>query len=958
MGDASSTAPPAPPLTLGFASDMSLDFAVSTSGPDPSAVAAVTMPDDLSLGLDPLTVALSADPPIVPPAVGPVAHAPPSRRIAPLPFATRIEPAASVPSGADALTPPLGDSSAEDVAPLGILLVLLPLELRTRLEAGKPPPIVSLVDKVISPMVDRIRQRLAHASAMRASRVGQNSSKPESSTPGPDPPEAVLQVGSVLYGTRRMGGLDSADSGLPPTPPWFGPDGPVESDAYARTGYDSGAVQTIPLKSSKDALVALRRLAFPSSPTSATDWDRQDALDALRAQVMPVPAPDSSLWPLSYTGLPTPESGPAGGAAWHEHWALGSDDHDSTKEGILLAEALVAGLELLPWAQPAGFKKATEPTWLQPAGQAASPAPISGSGDEHRNGGESHKRKRDSHSTQVPPTPTCFYILSLLPTSAGTSSGPDFSSLPALANQWSSNDGMPWARAAELLAKQGAFPCTAILNSDASCKLPTTLAKDSPAARLHLALGGYPLDRVLDASLPADPNELLFPRTGVTLLASAAFTGMTSSTKQLGPQWGTAFPSLPGPAIWSKPNRSQDDTANKNDPQRSPATRHRQWLVCYSHREQEHRAVIIQAAVQLRESYSGAISHLEHELKAASAAAEPAKPEAAQQSLTGAAAGPSAPSASDGQSATRAVPNLPDPKAVIATLQQAATNKVEGVTQPMVNSFNFLLTHMVPMIRSAMTLLQVRQMAIQRNIPTDQLPETMRKMNFDVVAAALTRLQQLHQKVVAVSGALASGRLATMAAQQASKDDTRTTAQRAQTALFSFMQELVNIDTTARNANLVLHPQFPNPQFANKGDATKAAHQAPSQPSQQAAASSSSPVAPPPTQAGQSSVSAAAVSTPAPAQAPVANTPGTANNPSNVIRKREVFWAGSISWATQDPNSKEKGARKDVAAHVTATSPADVLRADLYAYLFPRKCAYLTGAVFSQDGALAQDDGH
>lgn len=971
MADSAHAHAPAPttgaeshfPLDLQAA--MPLDFGVAgSSGPDPTG--GVRLGHEFSLGLDPLDAALTA-PPIAPPVqtdavVPPMPTAgPPGHRLSAIPFQTRVEPATTALQSPEDLGA-TGESVMEDIAPLGVVLILLPTELQSRMEPGKPPPLISLIDQVVNPLVEKIRQRLASASAMRSMRLSQSPSKPIPSLAsfGTDAPTPSLQVGTVFYGTRRSGYPAAREPEFPPTPPWSENQetDPIMAGGTGilnAAGYSSGSVETIPLQPVAQALDALRRRAFPDASAPASSWERRDALDAMRQDGGSGLSSDASLLPSFYTGVPRPDSDSVDSAVWHEWWGCGTPESSQSvddRNGPLLAEALVAALELLPWAQPAGRRKSSEPTWLRTCERASTPPEASPSPNETFGNptSESRKRKRDTSAPLLPTTPTCLSILSFLPPSAGEPSNSHFSSLPALSNQWSVHDMLSWNQAAQILARQGTYPCTAVLSPHSSGQLPSLLANNSPASRLHLALSGHTGEPQPDSPLPSDPNELLFSPTGTSHIASAAFTGFTSKSKQIGPQWGTAYPTFPGSALWTKAKSRTGDPPNKIDTQRSPASRHRQWIVATNQREQDNRETLVQAGCQLRETYYQAMCLLEPELKAASMAEtnqHTKTEEGAQPETTAVSSGPKATSSSSAApiassssepriDASRSQASMPDPKTVIATLQRAATSKVDGVTQTVVNSFAFLLTHMVPMIRSAVALLQVRQMAAQRNIPHEQLPETMRNMNFEAVITALRRLQQLHQKVITISGALASGKLAALA--QADKDP-RTTSHRAQTALFSFMQELVNIDTTARNSNVVLHPQFPNPQIA-KNEASKAQGKSPSQPQQTAAnaASTSAMGTVPsaqfntahPTQPTQPVQAASSVqASPATGNSTTANSTGNAPT-SDSIRKRELFWAGSITWATHDPKSKEKGARKDVAAHVTASVGADTLRSDLW----------------------------
>lgn len=400
-----------------------------------------------------------------------------------------------------------------------------------------------------------------------------------------------------------------------------------------------------------------------------------------------------------------------------------------------------------------------------------------------------------------------------------------------------------------------------------------------------------------------------------------------------------------------------------------------------AHRRQvENASTLYLSALQLRDAYAHALVYIEREKSGSSSSvASPApvsspsktKVEATQPAqllqaaecikgvpaqLLGATSesndkAEAQPTANaDGPAPSR--PSLPEPKLVIGTLQRSLAQGIDGITPSIVQGFQFMLVHLVTMQRAASTLLSTRSLLSSSTLPDNKRTE-LQRTNFSAVETASSALLALQHKVYGTVGALAGGR----AAEAATKEPQGPGAtQRTQQYVVTLMQDLVGIDSRARQAGVTLNPSFPNPHYKNgqpQGDVPNAEkavtqgqdsqnnHASPTQQQQQAktapqpSQSQSAPqVASQPQTSPTQPVTAANTTSAPTANAKALADPAAAPTDSmEMVRMRESVYIGSISWSTPDPKAQDKSVRKDVATHITASVARDVAKVDVYVLL-------------------------
>lgn len=935
----------------------------------------------------------------------------------PLTSATRVETPARAPP---LITPaPVPEPLQADTpaAPWGVMLLVLPVELQHQKPSADHtagPLLPSLVDQVIAPFAARIRDRLILASKLRSVRLNRHSSSSADSRTANGAstlPEPRLDIGAVFYH-----GLQDDANTTHSTHPSVSEDNLFDS-VNSASSLGPPSTQLIPLQPVSQMLKLLRQKSSLSPPSPSLDsqavWERKDALDAIHAQLHPDPIAASTA-SLFYAGV-SPDAfaspgGIDGNTCWHEKWACG-DDLSTTRpsasqngNGILLAEALVAALELLP----APKRKQPPSTWLNswtdaaPMSPVSTPSPTSDPSEPFK---KSRKRKRDSiASPTYPPSPTCVYLLTFLPASSGIAQPTSpFSSFPASRNCRSENDFLSWTQAAESLAACGVHPCTFVLKAGTAEPVQdeldsiTELDPVSAAAKLHRLLCGSPDD--INVNALTDPLELkpFSDMSAGGAIGKAAVTGLTMRTQAMGTSWGRALPALPaGYTLWSKPEETSGTQKGKSEalPHPGRATQQRDLALLAMERKHFKKTTMDLLALQYRDAYLRSLHFLDREHEnngskpdtnqasstpAPAATSQLSKPTAHSASVpldsagastlvrdtggppqasptastTATASAPASESASaPTSSANQPVPasrsNLPEPKLVISTLYRTMTSGVAGVTQNVVQGFQFILLHLVTMQRSVTSLQQTRQLLQQnKSPPPSKQVADIQNVNFSALDTAQTMLLALQHKVYGMAGALAAGRVAAAAQANAQGPSAAT---RTGQAVSAIMQELVSIDTAARNAGLNLSPSFRNPHFksransvasrgasgANGSDscdhvAVDKANFAPAQ-TEQALDAQAAPPVPQSTPIKRSQSpdqqKSASASSSAPGAASTSAT-NTMDVPSEVVHARELMYTGTVSWSVSDPQAKNGLKRKDVATHITATALRDTTRNDL-----------------------------
>ncbi len=746
-------------------------------------------------------------------------------------------------------------------APWAALVVLMPGD-----NAATTPRTRQLLDRVVEPVSNRILEVLAASQAGRdpaqsenaSSRDAKGKGKAAASPPSASQDEPVLEIGAVVYGskrTRERPAANGADSWL---------DELQEGNSSAR----HAALRKIPLMPSAQFFHSMRdertlHLAPPSAAARALRDVQPHSVDL-----------DSLLFGLDHDG--DSAMGSSQGAALEESWwRAGTDERKETRareDGLLLADALVAALEVsvdtgassLPCIVVAGFTLTSCPSAkMLPDGRANSSHPF--------------LRPR--------PPPISLYVLNFIPSTcsrpgeAPLSLPLRISSLPALRNEISFYDEWSWEKAAAQFVARGVFVSSVLCEptnlmdeaaaADSQSASPTKegLPAGSLCAQVHALLVGLEKDAVV----PHDTASQIYTNTDdkaspVTPPQSLtfAFSGFSAATSHLG-------------------------SGSMKCRRQSKAN---QRLLAAAGQGADGRRKSLAVAEQMQQNIQ---QHLHQQQQQNSAQSGLSGPAAA--GLSG-----SAQANGSGQRAPTQHNGAPDYRVIHAALVRAKENKVPGVDDQAISTVGFLISQLIVMSKGLAGVYQVKKLiesGQQLPNPAPVNADQVRNITMADLNEIRTQLMAVQQSFFQYVALLAKGA-------------------NPQNNVVAFAQKLVTIDQLGKNKGLRLggpttskESQMAFQRFAQQhaalrqglapGATAAPGNAAPAQPQPPAMSSMTIPTTAP--------VAAQPAALPPPAQPapPAQNLPAAQ---STEATPRQVLWSGCIAWRT----SPDKGPPQQVEA--------------------------------------------